>query len=36
VHEGAPRPDAWPLDDSLRSVAERWGIAPERDLVMHA
>jgi aryl-alcohol dehydrogenase-like predicted oxidoreductase len=36
VHEGPPRPDAWPLDDSLRSVAERWGIAPERDLVMHA
>jgi aryl-alcohol dehydrogenase-like predicted oxidoreductase len=21
VHEGAPRPDAWPLDESLRSVA---------------
>jgi aryl-alcohol dehydrogenase-like predicted oxidoreductase len=36
VHEGAPRPDAWPLDESLRSVAERWGIAPERDLVVHA
>jgi aryl-alcohol dehydrogenase-like predicted oxidoreductase len=36
AHEGAPRADAWPLDDSLRSVAERWGIAPERDLVMHA
>src|SRR5438552_4143245 len=36
AHEGAPRADAWPLDDSLRSVAERWGIAPERDLVTHA
>ena len=36
AHEGAPAPIAWPLDDSLRSVAERWGIAPERNLVMHA
>jgi hypothetical protein len=36
VHEGEPRADAWPLDDDLRSVAARWGIAPERDLVMHA
>jgi hypothetical protein len=36
AHEGAERADAWPLDDGLRSVAERWGIAPERDLVMHA
>jgi aryl-alcohol dehydrogenase-like predicted oxidoreductase len=36
VHEGEPRADAWPLDDDLRSVAQRWGIAPERDLVMHA
>jgi aryl-alcohol dehydrogenase-like predicted oxidoreductase len=32
LHEGAPRADAWPLDDDLRAVAERWGIAPERDL----
>jgi len=36
VHEGEPRADAWPLDDDLRSTAERWGIAPERDLVMAA
>jgi aryl-alcohol dehydrogenase-like predicted oxidoreductase len=36
VFEGEPRADAWPLDDDLRSVAQRWGIAPERDLVMHA
>jgi hypothetical protein len=34
VHEGEPRADAWPLDDDLRSVAQRWGIAPERDLVV--
>jgi aryl-alcohol dehydrogenase-like predicted oxidoreductase len=36
THDGASRADAWALDDQLRSVAERWGIAPERDLVMHA
>ena len=34
AHEGDERPDAWPLDDDLRAVAQRWGIAPERDLVM--
>jgi len=34
AHEGAERADAWPLDDELRAVAERWGIAPERDLIM--
>jgi hypothetical protein len=33
AHEGDARPDAWPLDDDLRSTAERWGITPERDLV---
>jgi aryl-alcohol dehydrogenase-like predicted oxidoreductase len=33
THEGDARPDAWPLDDDLRSTAERWGITPERDLV---
>jgi aryl-alcohol dehydrogenase-like predicted oxidoreductase len=32
--EGEPRADAWPLDDDLRSTAARWGITPERDLVM--
>jgi len=36
VHDGAERADAWPLDEELRSVAARWGISPERDLVMHA
>ena len=30
AHEGAPRADAWPLDDSLRSVAERWSRTPDR------
>jgi hypothetical protein len=33
VHEGAERADAWPLDDDLRAIAERWAIVPERDLV---
>jgi aryl-alcohol dehydrogenase-like predicted oxidoreductase len=36
VHLGEPRADAWPLDDELRATAQRWGIAPERDLVMAA
>jgi len=34
IHEGAERPDAWPLDDGLREVAAAWGIVPERDLVL--
>ncbi|HEY0387132.1 MAG TPA: aldo/keto reductase [Gaiellales bacterium] len=34
AHEGDARADAWPLDDDLRSTAARWGIQPERDLVM--
>jgi aryl-alcohol dehydrogenase-like predicted oxidoreductase len=34
-HEGEERADAWPLDETLREVAGRWGIVPERDLVMH-
>jgi aryl-alcohol dehydrogenase-like predicted oxidoreductase len=36
AHQGEPRADAWPLDDELRATAQRWGIAPERDLVMAA
>jgi len=36
VHDGDARADAWALDDDLRSVATRWGIVPERDLVKHA
>jgi hypothetical protein len=31
--EGEPQPDRWPLDEGLTSLAGRWGIAPERDLV---
>ncbi len=34
VHEGEARADAWPLDAELRSTAARWGIEPERDLVI--
>jgi aryl-alcohol dehydrogenase-like predicted oxidoreductase len=34
AHEGDARADAWALDEDLRSVAARWGIEPERDLVM--
>ena len=32
-HAGEERPDRWDLDDHLAEVAERWGIAPERQLV---
>jgi aryl-alcohol dehydrogenase-like predicted oxidoreductase len=32
-HSGEERPDRWDLDERLTEVAERWGIAPERDLV---
>jgi aryl-alcohol dehydrogenase-like predicted oxidoreductase len=32
-HSGEERPDRWDLDDRLVTVAERWGIAPERQLV---
>ncbi|HJS95300.1 MAG TPA: aldo/keto reductase [Solirubrobacteraceae bacterium] len=31
-HSGEERPDRWDLDNHLAQVAERWGIAPERDL----
>jgi aryl-alcohol dehydrogenase-like predicted oxidoreductase len=31
-HSGEERPDRWDLDARLTQVAERWGIAPERDL----
>jgi hypothetical protein len=33
LHEGDERADAWPLDETLRTTAERFGIVPERDLV---
>ena len=29
-HSGEERPDRWDLSDHLAEVAERWGIAPER------
>jgi aryl-alcohol dehydrogenase-like predicted oxidoreductase len=32
-HSGEERPDRWDLDDHLTEVAERWGIAPDRQLV---
>jgi aryl-alcohol dehydrogenase-like predicted oxidoreductase len=35
-HSGEERPDRWDLDDRLIRVAERWGIAPERDLTAAA
>ena len=31
-HEGEPQPDRWPLTGSLRDLAARWSIEPERDL----
>ncbi len=36
AHTGEPLPDAWPLADDLVAAAGRWGIVPERDLVMTA
>ncbi len=36
AHAGEERPDRWPLDQRLESVARRWGIEPERDLVQAA
>jgi aryl-alcohol dehydrogenase-like predicted oxidoreductase len=35
-HEGPPRPDRWGLDGELAAVAGRWGIDPERDLLVGA
>jgi len=32
-HEGEERPDRWAVTEGLAGVGERWGIAPERDLV---
>jgi aryl-alcohol dehydrogenase-like predicted oxidoreductase len=32
-HAGETRPDRWDLDEHLATVAERWGIEPEADLV---
>ncbi len=33
AHEGDELPDSWPVSDELRTVADRWSIVPERDLV---
>ena len=32
-HEGDERADSWPLTEDLRTVAMRWSIVPERDLI---
>jgi aryl-alcohol dehydrogenase-like predicted oxidoreductase len=32
-HEGEPRPDRWALSEDLRTLAARWSIVPERELV---
>lgn len=34
-HTGDPLPDRWSLNGDLAQVADRWRIAPERDLVCH-
>lgn len=34
-HTGDPLPDRWSLNNDLALVADRWQIAPERDLVCH-
>jgi aryl-alcohol dehydrogenase-like predicted oxidoreductase len=31
-HDGAERPDRWPLEPDLIEAGRRWGIDPERDL----
>src|ERR1051325_8247986 len=33
AHAGEAQPDRWGLNPDLQTVAQRWGIAPERDLV---
>jgi hypothetical protein len=33
VHSGEEKADGWALDARLRTVAERWSIEPDRDLV---
>jgi len=35
-HEGAERPDRWPMDSRLERVASRWHIEPHRDLARAA
>jgi aryl-alcohol dehydrogenase-like predicted oxidoreductase len=33
-HEGEEQPDRWPLNEGLLETGERWGIDPQRDLVI--
>ena len=33
-HAGADQPDRWGVDERLETVAQRWQIDPDRDLVM--
>ncbi len=33
AHEGEERADSWPMTEELRTIAGRWSIVPERDLV---
>jgi hypothetical protein len=33
AYSGDPLPDRWELDEHLATVARRWSIEPERDLV---
>ncbi len=35
-HQGAERPDRWPLTTELSEVADRWGIEPQRELAARA
>lgn len=35
-HEGEEQPDRWGLNEDLVETGERWGIDPERDLVVSA
>ncbi len=35
-HSGEELPDRWPLDEHLATVARRWSIEPDRDLVQTA
>jgi hypothetical protein len=34
AHEGEEQPDRWALDAQLAEVGQRWGIDPQRDLVV--
>jgi aryl-alcohol dehydrogenase-like predicted oxidoreductase len=34
AHDGPEQPDRWPLNDELAAVGSRWGIDPDRDLVV--